>query len=120
MLPPRPARASRPVGLDHAQNKQGSGSAEIVQALLATSPEFTDLWNTHPVSGPYCAPKRLQHPEVGLLELHCQTLIDPDQSQGLVVYTATPGSESYERLELLSVVGGAVPDSFKAAAPRRA
>ncbi|GAA2514619.1 helix-turn-helix transcriptional regulator [Winogradskya humida] len=92
-----------------AYTRDGSGSqaAELAEALLARSPEFAGLWRGHPVSGPYCAPKRLLHPQVGLLELHCQMLVDPDQSQSLVVYTATPGSESYDRLELLSVVGAA-------------
>ncbi|OLM32217.1 putative DNA-binding protein [Pseudonocardia sp. Ae717_Ps2] len=40
-----------------------------------------------------------------MLELNCQTLVDPDQAHLLFVYTAVPGSESYEKLRLLSVVG---------------
>jgi hypothetical protein len=32
-------------------------------------------------------------------------LFDFDQSQALLVFTATPGSESYEKLQLLSVIG---------------
>ncbi|WP_324267937.1 hypothetical protein [Saccharopolyspora mangrovi] len=35
----------------------------------------------------------------------CQTLLDPDQSHSLLVYTAVPGSESHEKLQLLSVLG---------------
>jgi hypothetical protein len=77
----------------------------IVDALLAVSPEFAGLWSEHPVPGPYCGPVRFQHREVGTLLLHCQRLIDPDQSQQLVVYTATPGTEDYEKFELLSVIG---------------
>ncbi len=34
-----------------------------------------------------------------------QTLLDPDQSHLLLVYTATPGTESHDRLRLLSVIG---------------
>lgn len=82
-----------------------SGAGVIADALLARSPEFADLWREHPVPGPYCVAKRIRHPEVGSLELHCQTLLDPDQSQALLVYTATPGSESHEKLRLLSVTG---------------
>ncbi|GII54323.1 DNA-binding protein [Planotetraspora thailandica] len=89
----------------YTRDNTDSRAATIVDALLAESPEFAAIWREHPVTGPYCPPKRVQHPEVGLLELHCQTLIDPDQSQALVVYTATPGSESHEKLRLLSVVG---------------
>lgn len=40
-----------------------------------------------------------------MLELNCRRLLDPDQSHSLLVYTAAPGSESHERLRLLSVVG---------------
>ncbi|MEV6304415.1 helix-turn-helix transcriptional regulator [Actinoplanes sp. NPDC051861] len=80
-------------------------AGEIVEVLLASSAEFAALWREQPVPGPYCAAKRLVHPSVGLLELNCQRLIDPDMSQQLVVYTASPGSESAEKLELLSVVG---------------
>jgi hypothetical protein len=49
--------------------------------------------------------KHFIHPELGALELTCQTLLDPGQSHFLLVYTAIPGSESYEKLQLLSVVG---------------
>ncbi|MGO8609259.1 transcriptional regulator, partial [Rhizobium johnstonii] len=49
--------------------------------------------------------KRFQHRELGLLELNCQTLLDPDQSHRLLVYTAAPGSDSYDKLQLLAVIG---------------
>jgi hypothetical protein len=49
--------------------------------------------------------KRISHPELGILDLHCQTLHDPDQSQTLLVFTAVPGTESYEKLQLLCAVG---------------
>jgi len=82
-----------------------SYAASLAAELERRSPEFAALWSRHPVAGPYCAAERLNHPRVGRLDLHCQTLIDPDQSQGLVVYTATPGTESYEKMALLAVVG---------------
>jgi hypothetical protein len=41
---------------------------------------------------------------VGAIDLDCQTLLDPDQSHRLLVYTTVPGSESYEKLRLLSVI----------------
>jgi hypothetical protein len=49
--------------------------------------------------------KRFLHPTVGSLELHCQSLLDPDQSHRLLVYTAVPGSGSHEKLQLLAVIG---------------
>ncbi|MFF3466657.1 helix-turn-helix transcriptional regulator [Streptomyces sp. NPDC001984] len=90
----------------YARDGGDSRTAELVDALHTASPEFAALWSEHPVLGPYCAPKRFQHPQLGRLELHCQTLVDPDQAQRLLVFTAVPGSESHERLQLLSALGG--------------
>lgn len=78
----------------------------VVEALLAGSEEFVRVWSAHEVGLRHEQVKRLQHPEVGVMELHCQVLLDPDQSQRLLVFTAVPGSESYDRLALLSVIGG--------------
>jgi hypothetical protein len=63
------------------------------------------LWADHDIGLTFTDEKRLVHPEVGALILRCQVLIDPDQSQALLVFTARPGSRDYERLRLLSVIG---------------
>jgi transcriptional regulator with XRE-family HTH domain len=89
----------------YARDGRGSRAAELVGAMLAASPEFAEIWREHPLAGPYCEPKRLRHPELGMLELHGQSLIDPGGDQTLLVFTATPGSESYDRLQHLSVLG---------------
>lgn len=89
-------------------SRQGAGSraGEIVDALLEQSEEFTRLWSAHEIaSHRYEQGKRLQHPELGILELHCQVLFEVDQAQALLVFTATPGTDSHEKLQLLSVVG---------------
>lgn len=72
--------------------------------LLARSDEFAALWDRHEIGLRPAGGKRLIHPEVGLLDLECQTLRDPEQSHLLLVYTATPGSETYDKLQLLSVI----------------
>lgn len=82
-----------------------SRAQQLVDLLTARSDEFRDLWSEHQVGIRPKTVKRYQHPTVGLLELNCQVLQDPEQSHSLLVYTATAGSESYERLQLLSVVG---------------
>jgi len=83
-----------------------SPAAALVDALLAGSPEFAALWETHEVgSAAHALEKRVWHPEVGVIELQCQTLVDPSLGQTLLVYTATPGSESQEKLRLLAVIG---------------
>ena len=79
---------------------------QLVDRLLAASDEFARLWAEHDVSWrPGDEPKHFEHPQVGALELECQTLAAEQDSQILLVYTATPGSESAERLRLLRVIG---------------
>jgi transcriptional regulator with XRE-family HTH domain len=92
----------------YSRDGQGSRAADMVDALLAASPEFGTLWREHAVGIPYNARKRIRHPRLGDLELLCQTLLDPESGQSLLVYTAAPGSESYEKLRLLSVIGDQV------------
>ncbi|MGP3987140.1 helix-turn-helix transcriptional regulator [Streptomyces sp. 3N207] len=90
-----------------AYSRQGKGSrAEaLVERLLEASEEFAEWWSAHEVGVPRVEPKRFRHPELGEIEVHCQVLLDPDQAQTLLVYTATPGSESDEKLRLLPAVG---------------
>jgi len=54
--------------------------------------------------------KRYVHPEVGPLELSCQTLLDPEQSHRLLVYTAAPGSDDVAVLSFKSKAGALGPD----------
>ena len=82
-----------------------SRAKRYADLLLAESAEFRTLWDAHEIGVRPDGTKRLVHPEVGALELHCQTLIDPEQSHLLLVYTAVPGSESHDKLRLLSVIG---------------
>jgi hypothetical protein len=89
----------------HARTGRKSPADALLGALRERSDEFVRLWDEHPIVGPYCEPKRIQHPELGLVELYGQTLLDPDQFQTLVIFTAAPASESYEKLQLLSVIG---------------
>jgi transcriptional regulator with XRE-family HTH domain len=101
--------------LHHALARQGPGSPadELVQRLRAQSEEFAALWNEHEIGVTYTEPKRIIHPMVGELTLHCQTLHEPDQAQTLLVLTAAPGSEDYDKLELLSVVGAQLLDGMR-------
>jgi transcriptional regulator with XRE-family HTH domain len=79
----------------------------LVDRLLQDSPEFALLWADHDVSWrPGIEPKTFCHPQVGRLQLDCQTLIAESESQILLVYTATPGTDTADRLRLLGVVGG--------------
>ncbi|WP_316773273.1 helix-turn-helix transcriptional regulator [Streptomyces sasae] len=79
--------------------------AALVAELLAGSEEFARLWSEHEVAVRRASTKRFLHPSVGLLELDCEVLLNADTRQHLVIHTARPGTESYERLQLLRVVG---------------
>ncbi|MFG1921012.1 helix-turn-helix transcriptional regulator [Cryptosporangium sp. NPDC048952] len=87
---------------------KGSRSEALVNTLLAESQEFAATWTEHDLGDGYPTFKRISHPELGVLEVQCQTLLDPDQSQTLLVFTAVPGTESHEKLQLLSVIGDRV------------
>jgi transcriptional regulator with XRE-family HTH domain len=80
----------------------GGRAGQIVAALLAASPEFAQVWASHEVGVGHLDRKRIRHPSLGELELYCQTLNDPEQSQTLLVFTAAPGSPSHEKLQLLA------------------
>ncbi|GGF21527.1 helix-turn-helix transcriptional regulator [Subtercola lobariae] len=88
-----------------AQQGPGSQAAALAESLLQQSDEFAAVWHDHEIGLVYTEQKRFVNPEVGPMLLHCQLLLDPDQQQSLLVITATPGTESYERLQLLSVIG---------------
>lgn len=89
-----------------AQQGPHSPAARLVDKLRSHSAEFADLWSDHHIGFAYSDDKRFDHPEVGRMDLFCQTLLDPDRMQSLLVFTATPGSESHEKLALLTVLAG--------------
>lgn len=91
----------------YARRPDDARGRTLVDCLLGASPEFARLWDDHDVSWrPGVEPKTFLHPQVGRLELECEKLIADSESQILLIYTATPGSESADRLRLLDVVGG--------------
>ncbi|RKR75912.1 helix-turn-helix transcriptional regulator [Frondihabitans australicus] len=91
-----------------ARRGPASRAARIADELLDRSAEFRELWDRHEVGLRPPATKRFVHPELGAMDLTCQTLVDPDQTHILLVYTAAAGSESQEKLRLLSVIGSQV------------
>lgn len=88
-----------------ARHGPRSTAADLAKDLRQRSVEFAAVWDLHEVDLNYSEPKRLTHPEVGRLDLHCQVLLDPDTDHTLLVFTATPGSTSHDALQLLDVIG---------------
>ncbi|GAA4248339.1 helix-turn-helix transcriptional regulator [Dactylosporangium darangshiense] len=78
---------------------------DLIGELSTLSPEFRDQWAAHDVLIRHDGIKRLQHPEVGHLELTFQHLDLPLSSRAvhnLIIYTAEPGTASEDRLKLLA------------------
>src|SRR5919108_82750 len=92
---------------------------ELVGELSTLSPEFRSQWAAHDVLIRHDGIKRLQHPDVGHLELTFQSLDLPLSGRAvhdLIIYTAEPGTASEDRLKLLA--SWAATQS-RAAAPSR-
>ncbi len=83
----------------------GSRAAYLADLLLGRSEEFRRVWDDHEIGVGPRQVKHFVHPEVGALELSCQRLVEPRQAHALKVYTAAPGTESHEKLRLLSARG---------------
>ncbi|MEV1019111.1 helix-turn-helix transcriptional regulator [Streptomyces sp. NPDC050264] len=81
------------------------GPAALVAELRRASAEFEELWASHEVAVRRAATKRFLHPVVGVLDLDCEVLLSGGHDQMLVVHSARPGTDTYDRLELLRVVG---------------
>lgn len=88
-----------------ARGGPDSRAADLVARLRDESPAFSRIWDEHEVAVRTSQRKRMVHPAIGTIELDCQVLVAENQAQSLLVYTATPGTEDYERLKLLSVIG---------------
>lgn len=81
------------------------GIAELVAEVSARSALFARLWAEGEVGIRRGGRKRMVHPVVGELDMHCDVLYVPERDQRVVLYTAAPGTPSYEALKLLRVVG---------------
>jgi transcriptional regulator with XRE-family HTH domain len=78
---------------------------DLIGELSTLSPEFRERWAAHDVLIRHDGIKRLQHPEVGHLELTFQDLDLPLSRRvvhNLMIYTAEPGTTSEDRLKLLA------------------
>ena len=82
-----------------------SRAGELVRALQKESLEFAELWERHEVSKRFEDHKVLIHPQLGEIEVDCQALFTEDQSQALLVLTAPPRTEAFDKLQLLGVLG---------------
>lgn len=78
---------------------------DLVEALLARSPEFRELWDLHEVTVRRLPRKRVLHPEVGAVDLSCEVLLTPDADVRVRAFLPLPGTDASEKLALLRVIG---------------
>lgn len=78
---------------------------ELVADLERASAEFRELWALHEVRTRWEDHKTFVHPELGRITVDCQVLHTDNRAQALLLFTAPPGSEDAEKLELLAVLG---------------
>ena len=79
----------------------------LIAALTSHSPRFAELWESGQVGSPddQSRHKIIDHPDVGLITLDCDTLIVAGDDLRVTVYTAEPGTQDAERLALAIVLG---------------
>ncbi|MGY6020031.1 helix-turn-helix transcriptional regulator [Streptomyces spinosirectus] len=77
----------------------------MITELRAQSERFAELWDAGVVGRLEASRKTIEHPQVGLVTLDCDLLRVEENDLHILVYSAEPGTEAAERLELISVLG---------------
>src|ERR1700749_1213233 len=94
---------------------------ELVGQLSLRSERFRTLWARQDVKPRTTGASLFNRPQVGPLELNYERLLIPGSDmQGLVTYHAQPGSDSEERLRLLTSITTTGPGPDTPARPRPA
>ncbi len=89
-----------------AARRRGDADIEsLIAELLDASPEFAQLWAEHEVAVRRADSKRIVHPEVGVIDLLCETLVSGVGEHTLVVLYPRPGTDARDKLDLLRVIG---------------
>jgi transcriptional regulator with XRE-family HTH domain len=85
-----------------AQGGRDPRAMALVRQLDVESVEFAQLWHRHEVVSWGDIHQRIAHPELGIIELDWHFLAAENPAQMLLVFTAPPGTEGYEKLGLLA------------------
>lgn len=87
------------------RNAKDDTAQSLIADLQARSAEFRDRWHDHDVAVRRDDRKRLVHPSLGLLEVNCLNLFSEDGRQRLLWFTPAVGTDSANKLDLLTVIG---------------
>lgn len=84
-----------------------AGVRRLVAGLRAVSPRFAELWEAPPAppATEGSRHKVVAHPTVGRIALECDTLVVAGSNLRIMAYTAEPGTQDAERLQLAIVLG---------------
>ncbi|GAB2831942.1 MmyB family transcriptional regulator [Lentzea nigeriaca] len=88
-----------------ARRGHDESSTKMIRRLREASEEFAALWDTGDVAVRRGEHKRIVHPDLGVVDVHCQNLFSEDGRQRLQFFTPPPGSPAVAQLELLGVIG---------------
>jgi transcriptional regulator with XRE-family HTH domain len=78
---------------------------ELIAELRARSSDFESIWMESNVGLHVAGRKLIENPLVGRITLDCDVLASPGSDLRVVVYTARPGTEDAEKLDILRVTG---------------
>jgi hypothetical protein len=81
------------------------GLRRLVEQLQRASARFADLWAEQRAAAHHSDRKTIDHPAVGKLTLDCDVLTVEGSELRIVVYTAEPGTDDAEKLDLVRVIG---------------
>ncbi|MFE1176848.1 helix-turn-helix transcriptional regulator [Streptomyces sp. NPDC058773] len=99
------AKAEEVVGnlrADSGRHPDDPRICEVVNELLARSPDFRRIWETQSVHECLRGTKRIRHPQVGELLVAFESFrLGNDPDQALVTYTSPRGSETERRIREL-------------------
>lgn len=77
----------------------------LIEELIDGSNRFRTMWEKERTTVHRSMHKTVDHPDLGLLVLDCDTLLLPDTDQSMIVYSAAAGSREASALEILRVTG---------------
>lgn len=78
---------------------------EVIDTMLAQSPDFARLWERHETRSKRMESKRFRHPDVGEMTLWMNAFdVKSAPGQELIVYHAEPGTASADALRLLGTL----------------
>ncbi|WP_243793939.1 helix-turn-helix transcriptional regulator [Saccharopolyspora gloriosae] len=78
---------------------------DLIAQLHRRSDRFAELWGSGAVADHDASRKTVDHPRVGPITLDCDVLSVAGADLRIMIYTADPGTEDADRLELLAVLG---------------